>query len=145
MVEQMTEDLRALSKFTAVTLDGLTTQVAEGDRETLIKVKEHLANVAEKDRMVNLTIDKSRAILAWLQDKEGAHVRGCLLSATFFLDPDEVFRLVCWLGGWWCRDQHRICAGDVGESKATSAHNQGPHCPHGEDSSVRHTRSNRSI
>ncbi len=75
VIERMVEDLRALSKLTSTTLDGLNTSVAEGDREALIRVKEHLANVSEKDGFVNLTIDRCRAILAWLEEKDGVHVR----------------------------------------------------------------------
>ncbi len=76
MMDKLTEDLRKVTKFTTTTLEGLQQSVPDGDRDALMVVKEHIANVADKDRDVALVVDRTRAIIQYLQEKEGAHVGG---------------------------------------------------------------------
>ncbi|CAE7455231.1 ODA11, partial [Symbiodinium sp. KB8] len=71
LAEHVKGDVRQLHKFVKKTLAGLRQQVPEEDRDTLLKVKSTLLSVAQKEPMVQLSVDKTQATVNWLVEREG--------------------------------------------------------------------------
>jgi hypothetical protein len=73
-MDKLTADVDALVAFSSATLDELRKVIVPGDLAALIRVKECIAAVSDKDSEVLLVIDRTRAAIAWLEEKEGVQV-----------------------------------------------------------------------